>query len=275
MNPPAESTLRQLPSDDRVARLRAEISARWRSGDRVPVEQYLSQYPDLSDDDALVMIFGEVVLRWESGETPTPDEYVARFSKFADVFPRQFELERALRDQAKTLDGNATQTLPQPGRKPAATNIAQAPAPEVNPTEIGPQALPFSDSPYVQLLAPAQFPDEIGRLGDYRVLRVVGSGGMAVVFEAEDPRLRRRVAMKVMKPEIAASPDARERFLREAQSVAALQHDHVIAIHQVAEDRGVPFFVMPLLAGESLYSRLKRSRQMEFSDSSCSEDGSF
>src|SRR5262245_19175016 len=122
MNPPAESTLRQEPRDDRVARLRGEMIARWRSGDRVPVEQYLTQFPDLSDDDALVLIFGEVVLRWESGEAPTPEEYIGRFSKFADVFSQQFELEQALRGQAKTLDGSAT--LRQPGGTPAAANIA-------------------------------------------------------------------------------------------------------------------------------------------------------
>src|SRR5262245_33274800 len=99
MNPHAEFTLRQEPRDDRVARLRAEMCTRWHAGDRVPVEQYLAQYSDLSDDDVLVLIFGEVVLRWENGETPTPEEYVGRFSKFADVIPQQFEFEGALRAQ--------------------------------------------------------------------------------------------------------------------------------------------------------------------------------
>jgi len=67
-------------------------------------------------------------------------------------------------------------------------------------------------------LAPAQQPDELGRLGEYRVLQVLGRGGMGVVFRAEDPRLKRHVALKVMKPSIAASRSAKDRFLREAQS---------------------------------------------------------
>ena len=107
-------------------------------------------------------------------------------------------------------------------------------------------------------LAAAQSPDEIGRLGGYRVLRVLGSGGMGVVFEAEDPRLKRHVALKVMKPDLAANPQSRHRFLREAQAMAALDHDHIVTIYQVGEDAGVPFLAMPFLQGESLDARLKR-----------------
>lgn len=108
------------------------------------------------------------------------------------------------------------------------------------------------------MLAPAQQPDELGRLGDYRVLRVLGEGGMGVVFEAEDVRLGRHVAVKAMRPSVAQSPTAKARFRREAKAAAALHHDHVIPIHLIAEERGVPFLVMPFLAGESLDSRLKR-----------------
>ncbi len=79
-------------------------------------------------------------------------------------------------------------------------------------------------------LAPAQQPDEIGRLGDYRVLQVLGRGGMGVVFRAEDPRLKRQVALKVMKPSIAASRSAKDRFLREAQFTASIEHDHIVHI---------------------------------------------
>jgi WD40 repeat protein/serine/threonine protein kinase len=107
-------------------------------------------------------------------------------------------------------------------------------------------------------LSPAEAADELGRLGGYRVLRVLGSGGMGVVFEAEDSRLKRHVALKVMKPEIAANAQSRQRFLREAQAMAALDHDHVVTVHQVGEDCGVPFLAMQFLRGESLDARLKR-----------------
>src|SRR5262245_15698987 len=70
-------------------------------------------------------------------------------------------------------------------------------------------------SELTDFLAPAQAPDEIGRLGPYRVLQVLGAGGMGVVYKAEDPQLQRPVALKAMLPALAASASARQRFLRE------------------------------------------------------------
>jgi hypothetical protein len=107
-------------------------------------------------------------------------------------------------------------------------------------------------------LAPPQEPDEIGRLGPYRVLRLLGAGGMGLVFAAEDPRLQRPVALKVMRPDLAANPRSRERFLREARAAAALRCDHVVTVYQVDEDGGVPFLAMELLEGETLEARLRR-----------------
>ena len=110
-------------------------------------------------------------------------------------------------------------------------------------------------------LAPAQRPDELGRLGAYRVLKVLGRGGMGVVFLAEDAQLQRPVALKVMLPEIAQKATARERFLREGRAAAGIEHDHIVTIHHVSEENGVPFLVMPLLKGESLDDRLKQGEQ--------------
>jgi hypothetical protein len=107
-------------------------------------------------------------------------------------------------------------------------------------------------------LAPPQAPDELGRLGPYRVLRVLGAGGMGVVFEAEDTELKRRVALKALRPALAASRSAQQRFLREGQAAAALSHDHVVPIYQVGQERGIPFLAMPLLEGETLEDRLRR-----------------
>ncbi len=107
-------------------------------------------------------------------------------------------------------------------------------------------------------LAPPQGPGELGRLGPYRVLKVLGHGGMGVVYEAEDPQLQRRVALKAMLPTLAASATARQRFLREARLAASLEHDHVVSIYQVGEDRGIPFLAMPFLQGEPLDERVKR-----------------
>src|SRR5262245_5512621 len=81
-----------------------------------------------------------------------------------------------------------------------------------------------------EFLAPPQADDELGRLGKYRILSVLGHGGMGVVFKAEDPVLRRIVAIKVMLPKLAASAGAGRRFLREAQAMAAVEHDHIVRI---------------------------------------------
>jgi serine/threonine-protein kinase len=94
--------------------------------------------------------------------------------------------------------------------------------------------------------------------GGYRIEALLGAGGMGRVYQATESVLRRAVALKVMRPEVAAHPHARERFLREGRALAALQHDHVATIYQVGEADGVPFLTMPLLRGESLADRLKR-----------------
>jgi WD40 repeat protein len=113
-----------------------------------------------------------------------------------------------------------------------------------------------------QVLAPAGGPDELGRLGAYRILKVLGSGGMGVVFQAEDPDLQRQVALKALRPALAAAENPRQRFLREARATAAIEHEHIVPIYQIGEDRGVPFLVMQLLRGESLADRLKRERRL-------------
>jgi serine/threonine protein kinase len=109
-------------------------------------------------------------------------------------------------------------------------------------------------------LAPSRGPNEIGWLGRYRILRPLGAGGMGVVFECEDTDLKRRVALKVLRPALAASASSRKRFLHEGQAAAALVHDRVVPIHHVGEDRGIPFLAMPLLVGETLEDRLLREK---------------
>jgi serine/threonine protein kinase/Leucine-rich repeat (LRR) protein len=108
-------------------------------------------------------------------------------------------------------------------------------------------------------LTPAKSADEMGRLGSYRVLRKLGAGGMGIVFLAEDVQLKRQVALKILHPEVAARRGARERFLREAQAAATLEHEHIVTIFQVGQESGVPFFAMQLLKGMSLEDRLRHA----------------
>ncbi|MFV1969284.1 MAG: serine/threonine-protein kinase, partial [Pirellulaceae bacterium] len=157
---------------------------------------------------------------------------------------------KQLRSQAETSEMGETlsdKDLPQPEN----ASDASADSPGSNLDE------------EIDFLAPAEQPDEMGRLGDYRVLEVLGVGGMGVVFRAEDPKLKRQVAIKAMKPAIAASRSAKERFLREAQGTASIEHDNIVQIYQVGEDRGVPFIAMQFLRGESLREYLKRENKLD------------
>lgn len=148
---------------------------------------------------------------------------------------------------------------------------SELPGPEVTETEVPADVHETDEPPVVVVsavkkprkedysyLAPPQAPCEIGRLGRYRILKVLGSGGMGTVFEAEDPYLRRRVAIKAMKPSTAAKEAHRQRFVREAQAVASIVHDHIVTVYQVDEDNGIPYMAMQLLQGETLDDRLRR-----------------
>jgi serine/threonine-protein kinase len=103
-------------------------------------------------------------------------------------------------------------------------------------------------------------------LGDrYEVERLVGEGGMATVFLAEDRRHGRRVAIKTLRAELAASIGA-DRFLREIRVAASLQHPNVLALYDSGEADGILYYVMPFVEGESLRDRLNREQQLPLHD---------
>jgi serine/threonine protein kinase len=111
-------------------------------------------------------------------------------------------------------------------------------------------------------LRPALQPDELGRLADFRVLQLIGQGGMGLVFRAEDTRLRRVVALKVMQPRFASEARIRQRFLLEAQAMAALKSDHVVTVYEVGVAADLPFLAMEFLEGEALESLQERVGQL-------------
>src|SRR4051812_10373487 len=85
----------------------------------------------------------------------------------------------------------------------------------------------------LSFLTPSDRPGALGRFGPYEVVEVLGRGGMGVVLKALDPTLNRVVAVKVLAPQLAASPAARRRFAREARAAAAVSHQNVVSIHHV------------------------------------------
>ena len=101
--------------------------------------------------------------------------------------------------------------------------------------------------------------------GRYRVERELGAGGMATVYLAEDLKHKRRVALKVLRPELAAVIGA-ERFLNEITTTANLQHPHILPLHESGRVDGPVFYVMPFVPGESLRDRLTREKQLPVDD---------
>ena len=117
----------------------------------------------------------------------------------------------------------------------------------------------------LSVLLPSDKEGVLGTIGPYEVLDEIGRGGMGVVMRAVDPKLNRVVAIKALLPELAANPNSRRRFLREAQAAAAISHPHVVAIHavddahqDVAGKPVPPYLVMECVIGQSLQQKLDR-----------------
>jgi len=120
-----------------------------------------------------------------------------------------------------------------------------------------------SPTPLTRLhLEPTTRAGFLGKLGGIDIRRVIGRGGMGIVYEGVDPVLNRTVAVKVLSPHLLGDASAKERFLREAQAVAAFTHSNVVAIHAIAETDGIPYLVLQYVAGESLADLLAREGKL-------------
>jgi class 3 adenylate cyclase/predicted ATPase len=220
----------EAPGQHATQALLEDQAARWRRGERVPVEDYLGRQPALAEDSEAVLelIAHEVILRQDRGESPALAEYQQRFPHLAEPLEAQFEVDAFMR--------SALTVLP--------STVGGGPAAPAGPG-IG-EALP-------------------GRLGRYRIVARLGAGGMGVVYRAHDSELRRDVAVKApfIRGTTEAWATARQRFLREARAAAALRHPNVCPIYDVGEDAGRPYVVMALVEGESLGDRLRRQGRFE------------
>ena len=124
-------------------------------------------------------------------------------------------------------------------------------APTLSPSALPTVGLARSSAP--------PLPDRIGR---YKILGVLGEGGMGVVYEAVQRALGRRVALKVLRPGSASLPTARARFEREARVAAALKHPSAVAIHDFGQDAGLLYLAMELLGGTTLRDVVDRGSNL-------------
>jgi eukaryotic-like serine/threonine-protein kinase len=140
--------------------------------------------------------------------------------------------------------------------EPDAATIEHATVADGVPAQ-GPATLPPLD-----FLASPEQPDELGRLGAYRVLEVLGIGGRGIVFLAEKMPSNDRVALKVLLPHLAQNSAAKQRFLREWRNTRSVEHHHCVQIYEVGEESGVPFLAMELLKGSTLEDLIERAGRL-------------
>jgi serine/threonine protein kinase len=224
-----------------------ELEYRLRANETITAADYFARYPQLrtQPDAALRLIVAEYLAAAQHNPQVSATDFQRRYSDLAQ--------------------GAEWSKVPwvRPAGEGEATDDSQLGALDTTNAPVAPQyPLTFLRT----ILTPADHPGELGRFGDYRVLDILGMGGMGIVLRAEEETLHRVVALKLMRPEVAAQPTAKARFLREARVAAAVVHARVVVIHHVGEVNGTPFLVMPLLAGQSLGQRLKTGPSVSVSE---------
>src|SRR5438067_2408733 len=102
--------------------------------------------------------------------------------------------------------------------------------------------------------------DAGSQLGHYKILSQIGAGGMGEVYLAEDVKLGRKVALKVLPAEVAANQDRMRRFVQEAKAAATLNHPNIAHIYEISESDGVNFIAMEFVDGETLHAQIHRAK---------------
>jgi formylglycine-generating enzyme required for sulfatase activity len=212
----------------------------WAAGERPVVEDYLRQQPQLAEQPQAVvaLLYQEFRLRQQAGEQPQLSEFAARFPELAAALRALLDLNASL--AAAPAPSASEQPTLAPAEPPPLTGSFEAGAP---PT-VGSQP------------AAAATGMTLPQVAGYTILGVLGSGGMGVVYKAQQTALRRVVALKMILHGDYAGEDQRRRFQAEAEAIAALQYPHIVQVHEVGEHNGLPYFSLEYCAAGSLEQQL-------------------
>jgi serine/threonine protein kinase/WD40 repeat protein/tetratricopeptide (TPR) repeat protein len=215
----------------------------------------MNRFPDqlaFCDFDALGRIVDSFLERYRSGERPSLTDLIDRHPEFADplreLFPALVELEGI-------------------GRKIAGVTCMCS----CIDKPIADATVPLGvDSAHCTV----RFTDLPERLGEYRILRRIGVGGMGIVYEAEHESLKNRVALKVMHPRFRTDRNHLDRFYVEARSAAGLHHTNIVGVFDYGDENGVPYYAMQFIDGlplDKVIADLRRIRAATPLENSCNE----
>ncbi len=227
-----------------IEQICAAYEQAWKDGQRPSLEGVLQAHHDL-DSSALIsqLLKIELFYRRQLGETPQPDEYLRRLAASEEVILAVFNDTVQDVAQASTPDSKEQQHVPDSEIRTGAYMPDSAVRTGAYVPETGQASIPVPGVP-----------------PGYEVLEVISSGGQGCVYKARHLGLNRIVALKVILSGVAATSDQRERFRREAHSIALLQHPNVIEVFDYGESQGQPFMAMEYCSGGSLAARVKRQR---------------
>jgi eukaryotic-like serine/threonine-protein kinase len=218
----------ELAPRELAALLAADQRKRWRQGKRIPAEWYFERFPVVQEDPdlGLDLIHSEFMLREALGEAPDLSEYVSRFPSFAEPIAVQVAFHRA-------LDAVAGRARARGNRNDRAVSPAQAAGENLS-------EVPGRDAARAPVIP------------GYEIIRELGFGGMAVVYEAYQLGLKRRVALKMSLDGPALDVEHLVRFQIEAEAAASLHHPNIVEIYEIGASAGRPYFSMTLVEGGTL-----------------------
>ncbi|MFM7056913.1 MAG: serine/threonine-protein kinase, partial [Planctomycetota bacterium] len=229
-------------------RLACQASSPDAAPERLLLEDYLRRIPSMQSCGPwpLDVIAAEYTLRHRCGDRPNHAEMLQRFPHARAELPARLQaIDHLLSTLADEQD-------------PAATVPGQIPPADTASATATPGNLAAADGSAPQPPSTSETPGQIGR---YRVRRVLGSGAFGKVYLADDEQLNRQVAIKVPHAKHLAAPDSADVYLREARTVAGLDHPRIVAVYDVGQTADLPcYIVSKYIHGQTLADRLQASR---------------